>query len=144
MAYMNAAILGLALLAGLSALGKPLTAEWVHRPERFAELTDLEPGAEITPQAINRLLLHPQGGLKRIPPGARRLVLFNQADTPAMQSLAQGMAPELLSAYSAAIVAALAPPGPLRKPRRQRRRRGDDGVQPRSFRSLANYPQDVA
>jgi molybdenum cofactor cytidylyltransferase len=98
------------VVAGLSALGKPLTAEWVHRPERFAELTGQQPGSVITPGSLTRVLLDPQGGLKNIPPGARRLVLLNQADTVALQSLAQGMAPELLGGYSAVIVAALAPP----------------------------------
>jgi molybdenum cofactor cytidylyltransferase len=98
------------VVAGLSAVGKPLTTGWVHRPERFAELSGLKPGDEISPPSLTRVLLHPQGGLKGIPLGVRRLALLNQADTPALQSLAQGMATELLSAYAAVVVAALAPP----------------------------------
>ncbi len=35
------------VVAGLSAFGKPLTADWVHRPERFAALAGLELGTEI-------------------------------------------------------------------------------------------------
>ena len=31
--------------AGLSGLGRPLTSDWVHRPERFAALAGLSPGS---------------------------------------------------------------------------------------------------
>jgi len=37
-----------AVVAGLSALGSPLTEKWVHRPERFAALSGLSPGEIIT------------------------------------------------------------------------------------------------
>ena len=38
---------GVVVVAGLSGLNKPLTAEWVHHPEHFAELSSLEPGEKI-------------------------------------------------------------------------------------------------
>lgn len=95
------------VLAGLSGLGKPLTSENVHRVERFAALSQLSTGETITPQALARVLKHPQGGLKNIPPQARRIVLFNQADTQELQSIAQGMAVSLLEDYHAVVIASL-------------------------------------
>jgi molybdenum cofactor cytidylyltransferase len=95
------------VVAGLSALGKPLNAEWVHRPEVFSTLSDMPLDAPITPEGLTRLLLHPQGGLKGIPQGARRLVLLNQADTLEMQGIARRMARSLLQAYAAVVVASI-------------------------------------
>ena len=101
------------VVAGLSGLGKPLDDKWVHRPEHFAELAGLPIGAPISAQAVRRVLLHPEGGLKNIPTGVRRLVLLNQADTPELQSQANtvigGSAGEtsLLGGYHAVVVAAL-------------------------------------
>lgn len=92
------------VLAGLSALGKPLCTEWVHRPERFAQLSGLALGDIITPQAIQQVLMHPKGGLKNIPPHSRRVVLFNQADCEELQSIAQKMADTLLDKYQAVVV----------------------------------------
>ncbi len=91
-------------VAGLSALGKPLSGEWVHRPERFAALSGLAENETLTPQALARVLKHPLGGLKSIPPAARRVVLLNQADTPALVEVARRLAPELLSSFDAVIV----------------------------------------
>ena len=98
------------VVAGLSGLGKPLSAEWVHRPEIFASLSGLSLGEPVTAPALASVLLHPQGGLKNIPPGARRLCLLNQADTPELQSIAGSLAKNLLSAYHAILVASFIPP----------------------------------
>ena len=91
-------------VAGLSALGQPLTAEWVHRPDRFAALSGLAEGDRLTLEALGRVLMHPQGGLKGIPPGARRVLLLNQADTPALLASARQLAVELLSSFQAVVV----------------------------------------
>jgi molybdenum cofactor cytidylyltransferase len=93
--------------AGLSALGKPLTAETVHHPEIFGTLSGLGSGEMITPDAIVRVLTHPQGGLKNIPPQARRIALLNQADTPGLMSLGRSIAEKLLPAYHTVLVASL-------------------------------------
>jgi molybdenum cofactor cytidylyltransferase len=95
------------VVAGLSALGKPLEAENVHRPEIFAQLSGLQPGEIITTAALNRMLTHPEGGLKNIPAHARRVALLNQADTPALQSQGDRIAKNLLPAYHSAIIASL-------------------------------------
>jgi molybdenum cofactor cytidylyltransferase len=95
------------VVAGLSGLGKPLTDEFIHRPEIFSRLSELSPGEPITPDAIFRVLTHPAGGLKNIPAQARRVVLLNQADTPELQSIGGKMAQDLLAAFDAVIVGAL-------------------------------------
>lgn len=95
------------VLAGLSGLGRPLDDAAVHRLERFAELSSLASDQPIDAAALARVLLHPEGGRKNIPPQARRLVLLNQADTTAQQAAAQNLAALLLPGYDAVAVAAL-------------------------------------
>jgi molybdenum cofactor cytidylyltransferase len=93
------------VVAGLSSLDQPLTEEHVHRAERFSALSGLEMGATITPKAVINVLTHPDGGLKNIPAGARRVALLNQADTATLQSQANEIGQALLSAYDSAVVA---------------------------------------
>jgi len=95
------------VVAGLSALGKPLMPQWVHRPERFAALAGMQPERPIDRDALVAVLTHPQGGLKGIPPSARRIALLNQADTPELQALGGRLAGALLEQYHAVLVASL-------------------------------------
>jgi molybdenum cofactor cytidylyltransferase len=92
---------------GLTGVGKTLAAEYVHRPELFSKLSGLTHGNAVTPEALVRVLIHPKGGLKNIPVGARRVVLLNQADTQELQSAGQGLAQSLLPAYDSAIISSL-------------------------------------
>lgn len=94
-------------LAGLSALGKPLTDQHVHRAEIFSQLSGLQINQSITADSITRMLTHAQGGLKNIPTGARRVALLNQADTPDLQSIGGDMARELLGHFDSVIVGTL-------------------------------------
>ncbi len=96
------------MVVGLSGVGKPLEEACVHRAERFAALSGLEMGERITPHALARLLNHPQGGLKNIPPTARRVVLLNQADDAQAQALGAQLAEMLLPVWDAVLVASLA------------------------------------
>lgn len=98
------------VLAGLSVLGKPLGDEWVHRPERFAKIAGMHIGQSIEPEDLAKVLTDPDGGLKGIPPNARRIALLNQADTPELQAMARQLAPGLLQEYDAVIVASFNPP----------------------------------
>lgn len=95
------------VLAGLSGLGKPLREEYVHRPGIFARLSGLQAGETITPAALVRVLNHPQGGLKNIPAGARRVALLNQADTAELQAQAKAIAKDLQPAYEAVVISSL-------------------------------------
>ena len=97
------------VVAGLSGLGKPLVAEFVHRPEIFARLSGLARRETVTPEALTRVLTHPSGGMKNIPPGARRVALLNQADTPALQAQVKMIAEQLLPCYHAVVAASLNP-----------------------------------
>ena len=70
------------VVAGLAGLGKPLGAEFVHRPEIFAQLSGLAAGETISAEGLLRVLTHPGGGLKNIPAQARRLALLNPGKIP--------------------------------------------------------------
>jgi molybdenum cofactor cytidylyltransferase len=93
--------------AGMRGLDKPLTEQFIHRPEIFGPLAGLEPGQPVSAEAVTRVLTHPDGGLKNIPLGAWRVVLLNQADTPELQSRAGNMAHDLLKIYDAVAVASI-------------------------------------
>ena len=94
-------------VVGLRGLGKPLTDEYVHRAELFAELSGLRIGEAITQDALTRVLVHSAGGQKNIPIRARKVLLLNQADTPELQSLAKGFSHTLMGSFDSAIIASL-------------------------------------
>jgi len=94
-------------VTGLLGLGKPLGAENVHRPELFSSLSGLNMGESVTPEDLVRVLTHPQGGKKNIPPGARHVAMLNQADTIELQSIAHGMAHSLLTSFHSVVVSSL-------------------------------------
>jgi molybdenum cofactor cytidylyltransferase len=100
------------VVAGLAGLGKPLTAEWVHRPERFANLAGCSLSEEITFEALLRVLTHPRGGLKNIPSGAVRTILFNQVGTQGLQARSKSAAARLLKDFQAVVIADLNPMEP--------------------------------
>jgi probable selenium-dependent hydroxylase accessory protein YqeC len=82
-------------VAGLQAVGKPLTDRWVFRPEAFARLTGLRPGASINAQAVAAALAHEHGVLKGAPAGCRCLAFLNQADVSDGQAAGLGVAAAL-------------------------------------------------
>jgi molybdenum cofactor cytidylyltransferase len=93
--------------AGMEGLGKPFTGEWVHRPEQFARLSALGVGELITPEALSRVLMHPLGGLKNIPPEARRILLLTQADSDDKQAQAHAIAMQVQQAFHSVVIARL-------------------------------------
>jgi molybdenum cofactor cytidylyltransferase len=95
------------VVAGLQGLGKPLSSEFVHRPEVFSSLSGLKMGDPITPAALARVLAHPAGGLKNIPRQARRVALLNQADSPELQAQAKMLAESLLPAFHSVVIVSL-------------------------------------
>src|SRR5215208_5701124 len=94
-------------VVGLTGLGKPLNHEHVHRAAIFSKLSGQEIGEAITPGALAAVLTHIEGGLKNIPPDARRAAILNQADTHELQSTAQSLAQSLLTSYHSVIISSL-------------------------------------
>ena len=92
---------------GLNGLGKTLNEENVHHPQLFSTLSGLPFNESITSDALVRVLTHLNGGLKNIPPRARRIVLLNQADTPESQSIGGKMSAPLLEHFDSVIVGSL-------------------------------------
>ena len=92
------------VVAGMSALGKPLSDEYVHRPRIYSRISGLALGEPITVESLQTVLCSPYGGLKNIPPNARRLALITQADTPEHQARARTLALNLSYAYHSAII----------------------------------------
>jgi molybdenum cofactor cytidylyltransferase len=95
------------VVSGLAGLGEPLDEEHVHRSELFSRLSGLAQGQPVSAEGLARVLLHPQGGLKNIPAGARKVVLLNQADDEVSIAEGKQIAPRLLDEYDAVLVAAL-------------------------------------
>jgi probable selenium-dependent hydroxylase accessory protein YqeC len=85
----------LVAVVGVDALGMPLDAEHIHRPQRVAELSGAELNQPLEAVAIAKVLVHPLGPLRGAPSGARVLVLLNKADTPARLAAAQTIAEAL-------------------------------------------------
>jgi probable selenium-dependent hydroxylase accessory protein YqeC len=85
------------IVAGLGALGAPLDERTVHRPERAAWLLGVPTGTPITPALVARLIAHPAGGLKGLPPRAAVVVLLARWDGPPRDEEAAEVARRLLS-----------------------------------------------
>ncbi len=74
-------------IIGADIFGKRLIDADVHRAQVAADLLGKELGARVTPDVAARLLLHPQGGAKGLPSGARLLPLINKVETqPRLQT----------------------------------------------------------
>jgi len=101
------------VVAGLTGLGRPLSESAVHYPEIFARLCGNKTGEPVTAEALAKVLSHPEGGLKNIPPNARRAVLLNQADTTELQLLASRIAQSLLSVFDGVVVSSLQQAEPI-------------------------------
>jgi molybdenum cofactor cytidylyltransferase len=102
---------GVIVVTGLSALGQPLSAETVHRPERFSALTGLVEGELITLKALETMLANPRGGLQGLPEGARRWLFLNQADSDAAQAQGQRLAQKLRDVFPNILIGSLREPG---------------------------------
>ena len=68
-------------VVGADVFGQTLDAEHVHRPELVSALSGAPLGTPITPEIVARVLAHPDGGRKGVPPGARVIVLINKVES---------------------------------------------------------------
>jgi probable selenium-dependent hydroxylase accessory protein YqeC len=71
----------LIIVIGADVLGRPLDAEYVHRPEIAAELTGQEMGTIVKPETIARLIAHPRGILRTSPAQAKNIAVINKIDS---------------------------------------------------------------
>jgi probable selenium-dependent hydroxylase accessory protein YqeC len=84
-------------IASARVVGKPLTGEWVHRPERVAAVTGLDVGAEIDAEAVAGVLASPDGGLKDVPAGAQVVAVVNMVDDDDRRAVGERVAAETLA-----------------------------------------------
>jgi len=64
-------------VAGLAAVGKPLTDEWVFRPREYGQAAGLAPGDLVTEASVAKAIAQKPGMFKGSPAQARRLVFLN-------------------------------------------------------------------
>jgi len=83
-------------VVGLDVVGKPLDAQWVHRPEAVGQLTGLVPGEVIQEDHVATVSAHPRGLMKDLPPGAAGWVFLNKADEPGRMDQAREIAGMLI------------------------------------------------
>lgn len=72
-------------VVGVDVLGRPLTHEFVHRPERVAQLAGVVTGTTISAEIVAAVLTHPQGGCKGWRPGVRLLPFVNKVECAASE-----------------------------------------------------------
>lgn len=83
-------------IASARVVDEPLAAERVHRPDRVAAVTGLDPGDEITTADVATVLASEDGGLKDVPDGARVVPLVNMADDDRLVGVAREVATGVL------------------------------------------------
>jgi probable selenium-dependent hydroxylase accessory protein YqeC len=79
-------------VASAKVVGKPLTEEYVHRPERVADLTGRALGDPITAADVGTVLASRAGGRKRVPPTATVVPLINMVDDTDLEATARDIA----------------------------------------------------
>jgi probable selenium-dependent hydroxylase accessory protein YqeC len=102
-------------VASAHVVGKPLTDEYVHRPERVAAITGRDEGDEIRPVDVAAVLASDDGGLKGVPEGATAIPLINKVDDGELASVASDIAEQVLarSDVSRVVLARMLEPDPL-------------------------------
>ena len=99
-------------VAGIDAVGRPLTEAFVHRPAAMRATLQLPPDAQplMTPAMLARLLEHPHGGRKHVPIHAHFFPFINKVDTPPRLATAQVVAAQLAAHGTVALLGAAGAP----------------------------------
>lgn len=84
-------------IASVRVVGRRLDGEHVHRPDRVAALTDLEPGGIIEPDDVAAVLAHAEGGHKGVPAGAAVVPVLNMVDDDGLEATAREIADAVLA-----------------------------------------------
>jgi len=75
-------------VAGLPAVGLPLSPATAHRPERIAALLGMKEGEVLTARLLAALVSSQRGGLQGIPEASEVRVLLTGADNASLESIA--------------------------------------------------------
>lgn len=107
-------------VASLDALGQPLGEETIYGADMIHRLIGHPLGRPVTPQLMAAVLMHPQLGLKRVPPRARITPLLNKV-TPQILPLAREVAGYLLTDANIerVLIGAVREPDPIWEMRRR-------------------------
>lgn len=73
-------------------VGEPLDETHVHRPERVAALTGLDPGERIRPDHVAAVLASEAGGRKDVPSSATTVPLVNMVDDDRLEATGRAIA----------------------------------------------------
>ena len=84
-------------IASAHVVGKPLTDEHVHRPERVAAIADIEVGETIHASDAAAVVASERGGLKAIPSKATAIPLVNKVDDERDERVGRDIAEEILA-----------------------------------------------
>lgn len=92
-------------LVSTHVVGKPLTEEYVHRPERVTALTGLERGERISVEDVATVLASPEGTEKHVPESAEYVPVLNKVDDDSDRETARAIADRVLERSRAERVA---------------------------------------
>lgn len=79
-------------IASAKVVGKPLTDEHVHRPERVAAITDLEIGDTVEADDVAAVLASRDGGRKKVLARATVIPLVNMVDDEKLEAVGREIA----------------------------------------------------
>lgn len=82
-------------VVGLDVLGKPACENFVHRLEKFQEITHIKENERIESQHVGMLVRHPMGLFKDVPNTADKILLLTKMDTEARSFWALAIQEEL-------------------------------------------------
>jgi molybdenum cofactor cytidylyltransferase len=82
-------------VVGIDAIGGRLT-DIAHRPERVARVTGLELDDRLTGDALEALIVHPDGGMKSVPDKATFISFINKVETESDLAIGRRVAKRIL------------------------------------------------
>ena len=68
------------VVVGLDGIGKKNIQEHVFRPEYFSRLAGIKEGETITPDAVARVIFHPEGLVRSTPKDTGIIIILNQGE----------------------------------------------------------------
>ena len=94
-------------VVGLDGIGKRNTEDYVFRPDYFSRLTGVNIGEAITPEAVSRIILHPEGITRGTPEKAGIAVILNKGEISNGLDIGKKIASSVMKEKKKAIVKVL-------------------------------------